>query len=121
MLSQGDVDFMKSNRAEITESRTELITIIRVTRSEADPYTNEPVTTESTDTASVVWKEVGTVDIINGVQLQTGDVKVSFDATVDLTSVKHIVRNGSNYALISMAEKGIGTVNRVECIARRST
>jgi hypothetical protein len=126
MLSQGDIDFIKANRAEVTEGRTETITVVRAVDGGNDPYTNEPILSEKNESADVVWKEVSTVangerDVVNGVELQTGDVQVTFDITVELSDVIRIEHAGIGYMLVTIDEKGIGEVNRRECIARRLT
>lgn len=121
MITEADIEFMKLNRSELTANRTVPVTLVLASGA-VDPYTNEPVEGyESTTGADAIWKEVGTIDIVNGVQLQSGDVKVSFDATVDLSAVIRIEYAGIRYNIVSIADKGIGSTNRRECVARRST
>jgi len=124
MLSKSDVEWIKSNRTEITESRTESIEIIHVTEGGEDPYTGETTTTETPETVDVVWKEYSTVangdrSVVAGVELQQNDVKVSFNSDVDLSDVTHVIRQGVKYELIAIDEKGIGEINRYECVARQ--
>jgi hypothetical protein len=126
MLSQSDIEFMKNNRSELLQNRTETITVVRAVDGEPDPYTKETTVTEVPETVDVVWKEVSTIangerDVVNGVELQTGDVQVTFDIAVDLSSVIHVERAGVKYSLVTIDEKGIGAINRRECIARRMT
>jgi hypothetical protein len=126
MLSQDDVNWIKSNHAEITEGRTTTITLVRAVSGGSDPYTNEPINTEASENVSVVWKEVSTVangerDVVNGIELQTGDVQVTFDDTVNLSDLIRIERAGQEFEIVTIDEKGIGAVNRLECIARRLT
>lgn len=126
MLTQDDANWIKSNRVEITEGRTETITLVRVVSGGNDTYTGEPISTESSESVVVVWKEVSTVangerDVVNGVELQTGDVQVSFDVGVFLTDVLRLERGSIKYEIVTIDEKGIGVVNRRECIARRLT
>lgn len=126
MLSQSDIDWIKSNRAEVTESRTELVDLIRQVAGEPDPYTGEANTSETRETVSAVWKEYSTVangdrDVIGGVELRQDDVKVTFDADVDLVGVNAVERQGVAFTIVSIDEKGIGGRNRLECVARRTT
>lgn len=126
MLTQDDANWIKSNRVEITEGRTETITLVRAVIGGNDPYTGEPTNTESSESVAVIWKEVSTVangerDVVNGVELQTGDVQVSFDASVILTDVLRLERGSIKYEIVTVDEKGIGAINRRECIARRLT
>lgn len=126
MLSQSDIEFIKNNRSELLQNRTETITLVRAISGEPDPYTGESSETEVPESVTVVWKEVSTIangerDVVNGVELQTGDVQVSFDALVNLSDVERIERGGLEYTIVTIDEKGIGAVNRRECIARRLT
>jgi hypothetical protein len=126
VLTQSDVEFIKLNRSELTANRTEPITLLRASTSDFDPYTGEPTTTESTEVVNVVWKEVSTIangerDVVNGVELQNNDVQVTFDASVDLTDVLRIERAGLRHTIVTIDEKGIGAINRSECIVRRTT
>lgn len=126
MLTQDDASWIKSNRAEITEGRTETITVVREVTSGNDPYTNEPVSTDVPEAVTVVWKEVSTVangerDVINGVEIQNGDVRVTFNSVTNLSDVVRLERGGIEYEIVTVDEKGIGAVNRRECVARRLT
>jgi hypothetical protein len=125
MLSQADIDFINSNRAEVTENRTESITLVRESQTGTDPYTGEPITSTTFETISVVWKEYSTVTneertVIGGIELRAGDVKVSFDATVSLTNVT-VQRGGIDYVIVTVNAKGIGATNRQETLVRRAT
>lgn len=126
MLSQSDIDWIRANRTEVTESRTELVDLIRTVSGTPDPYTGEVATTDSRETVSAVWKEYSTVangdrDVIGGVELRQDDVKVTFDADVDLTGVNTVERGGVEFTIVAVDEKGIGGRNRLECVARRTT
>jgi hypothetical protein len=124
MLTSDDLQWIRDNRAEITAGRTEPVTIVITTQTGTDPYTGEPITSITTATVNVVWEEYSTVtngdrSVVAGVELRQDDVKVTFDADVDLTGVSKITRQGVEYELIAIDEKGIGAVNRYECVARR--
>jgi hypothetical protein len=126
MLTQDDASWIKSNRAEVTEGRTETITLVRAVDGGNDPYTNEPINTEASESVAVVWKELSTVangerDVVNGEELQNGDVQVTFDSAVELANLIRVEKTGIKYEIVTVDEKGIGAVNRLECIARRLT
>ncbi|WP_141431906.1 hypothetical protein [Bacillus sp. 03113] len=126
MLTQSDIEFIKANRAEITQNRTDSITLVRMVAGEPDPYTGEPTVGESTELIDVIWKEYSTVangerSVINGVELIAGDVQVTFELTVDLLNVIRIEKNDVNYSIVTVDEKGLGEVNRRECVVRRLT
>ena len=124
MLTENDIAFIKSNRSELVQNRTESIEIIHVTEGEKDTYTGESSTTETSETVNVVWKEYSTVangdrSVVAGVEIRQDDVKVTFDSSVDLSDVERVIRGGLPFELIAIDEKGIGETNRYECVARR--
>jgi hypothetical protein len=124
MLTNDDIQWIKANRSELTAGRTESVTLVRISASGVDPYTNEPITSETREIVPAVWKEVSTIansdrSVVNGVELRQDDVLVTFDSDVDLTGVTAIERNGVKFSLVTVDEKGIGTVNRYECVVRR--
>jgi hypothetical protein len=124
MLTNDDIQWIKANRSELTAGRTELITLVRQSTSDVDPYTGEPITSETREIVPAIWKEVSTVSngdrsVVNGVELRQDDVLVTFDSDVDLNGVIAIERNGVKFSLVTIDEKGIGAVNRYECVARR--
>lgn len=126
MLSQNDIEWIKSNRSAITESRTESIVLLREVAGEPDPFTGEGTSTIVRETADVIWKEYSTVangdrTVIGGVELLQDDVKVTFDASANLTGVYEVERQGEAFSLVAIDEKGIGGLNRYECVARRTT
>lgn len=135
MLTQDDINWIKSNREEILMNRTEPVVVKRMTERERDPYTDEPYLENSgylfyakhqiiEETVQVVWKEFSTVSkgdrhVIGGIELKVDDVKVSFDYHFNLEGVTRLVRNEVEYEIIATDPKGIGETNRVECLARR--
>jgi hypothetical protein len=126
MLSQSDIEFIKANRTELVQNRTVPITLFCETVTEFDEYTGEPIAVENTESVNVIWKEVSAVasgerDVVNGVELKTGDVQVTFDVAVDLSNIVRVENNGVSYAIVTVDEKGLGAINRRECIVRRST
>ncbi|KMJ59399.1 hypothetical protein AB685_00465 [Bacillus sp. LL01] len=122
MLTQSDIEFMKANRAEMLFKRTVKVALVRVQGGGTDPYTGEPLPGQSAETVvDAVWKEVDVKEIEQGILLEKGDVKVSFTSEIDLVGVDHVLYQGVSYEIISTTAKGIGEVNRRECIARRTT
>ncbi|WP_332606868.1 hypothetical protein [Bacillus spizizenii] len=126
MISPSDIEWMLSNRDDITDGRSEVIQIFRTVEADKHPITGEPVVEEIPEDCTVVWKEfssvaIGERSVLGGVELRKGDVKVSFPYDVDLTDVTHAVRGGIAFELVTLDEKGIGRKNRTESIARRRT
>jgi hypothetical protein len=121
MLSQEDIEWIKGNRSELTQNRTEPITIMHVTVVGEDPYTHEEVINEVSEIVNVVWSEStgkNERDYFGGIEVLENDVIVSFEPTVNLADVERIVRNGKTYELVATDERGIGEINRYETVAR---
>jgi len=123
MLTPGDIQFIKDNRLDITANRTVTITAQRVTQSGEHPITRELIVTTEPVTFEVVLKEVdslrsGERSTVEGIELQSNDVLVSFFADADLTDIAEFEYNGKTYRFIAVDERGIGRTNRFEVIAR---
>lgn len=124
MLTQGDIDLMKANRKELEQLRTTPVTLTRRTVTGENPYTKEPIFTEAIETVNAIVEgftgEVGGEQlIVNGVVIQEGDVNVTFDISVNLNGITQLEHDGVAYVLFSVQERGIGTPNRYECVARK--
>lgn len=124
MLTQDDVAWIRSNRADITANRTESVEITREIISGRDPYTNEPITDTTTETVDVVWKEIkavsaGDLQIIGGVALEVGDVTMTLPPDIVIDGITIVRRGGVDYRLIAYDERGLGGKNRYECVVRR--
>ena len=129
MLTNEDIEWMKANRSEVIAERTEPVTLVKIS-TEKDPYTNEPIETgEPTKlTVQATWEEVSAVATIKdfvieyptGVELRRDNVLVAFDASVDVNDYDYLERKGIRYDFLSINEKGIGDINRYECVVRRS-
>jgi hypothetical protein len=127
VLTNDDINFINANRAELTQGRTESIFLIKPVIIGTDPFTNEPIESEPEKIpVDVVWKEYSTVSngdrsVIGGVELRQDDVKVTFNSSVDLSDINEVERSEAKFTLIAVDEKGIGGLNRYECVARRVT
>jgi hypothetical protein len=129
MLTNEDIEWMKANRSEIIARRTEPVTLVKTT-TETDPYTNEPIETGKPTKLIVqaTWEEVSAVATIKdfvieyptGVELRRDNVLVAFDASVDVNNYDYLERKGVRYDFLSINEKGIGDINRYECVVRRT-
>lgn len=124
MLTNDDINTIKLDRSELTANRTEPITLIHVVEGAKDTFTGEPTTMETPEIVGVIWKEYSTVangdrSVIGGVELLQNDVKVTIPSTATLSDVTRIERLGVAYKLLTVDEKGIGGLNRYECVARQ--
>ncbi|WP_433943610.1 hypothetical protein [Paenibacillus sp. SN-8-1] len=108
MLTDEDVAWIRANRAEIKQHRTE-----SVTTEHKDGSMRE---------ALAIWKEPpspsGTyVRNVGDYSVDENDYNVTFDDTVDINSVVRIHRRGRRYVLTDVDERGLGGLNRYECRA----
>lgn len=127
MLSQGDIEWIKANRAEMTAGRVEPVILLH-TAPGLDPYTKEPVEEGATiveETVNAIWEEYSAVatvkdyTVVKGVDIRRDTAKVSFDENADLSDVKHVKYQGILYEFLSINEKGLGEINRTETVVRR--
>ena len=127
MLSETDRQWIKGNRKEIVEGRTDKITLLKTVCDGKDPITGEPIEKQVPIEVEAIWKDYSTVSntdrsVIGGVELQKGDVKITFSIDVDLTDVKQVYKTeGDLYEILTIDEKGLGLLNRSECLARKVT
>lgn len=123
MLTPEDIQFIKDNRREITANRTVTITAQRVTQSGKHPITGEPIETTEPVTFEVVLKDIdslrsGERSTVEGIELQSDDILVTFFADADLTNITDFEYKGKTYRFVAIDERGIGQTNRFEVIAR---
>jgi hypothetical protein len=127
MLSQGDIEWIKANRADMTAGRTEPVILLRTTPA-LDPYTKEPVeegTIVVEETVNAIWEEYSAVatvkdfTIAKGVDIRRDTAKVSFKENADLSNVRHIKYKDILYEFLSINEQGLGEINRIETVVRR--
>lgn len=122
MLTEKDVDWIKSNRDELTQQRTEKVTVHFQSDDDGDedPYTGETESAPDDKEVEVVWKDQGTERLLeDGIKLEEGDVKVSFEHDVDVYNIDKLTRQNVDYKLTNIDEKGLGEPNRFECVAKK--
>jgi hypothetical protein len=124
MLTNDDINLIKANRIEITEGRAVPVVLLRIVPGEEDPYTGEKGDTITEEPAQAVWKEYSTVsngdrDVIGGVELQQDDVQMTLDASIDMSGIERVKYSGETFEIVTVDRKGIGAVNRYECVVRR--
>lgn len=123
MLTPEDVAEIKATRAEIEANRRETITIYHAGTKVKDPITGEEITGEPTpEDVEVVWKKFTLADKAKfaGTDVEEGEASVTFHLDVILDDLTDIKRNGISYTLMTIDERGLGGINRRECVVRRS-
>lgn len=125
MLTSDDINLIKQLRNELEYLRSVPVTLERLVESGEDLYTKEPITETVTEVVNALIKPIETDKdlneriLIDGVETIKEGFQIKFSNDVNLNGVDHVYINGNKYKLISTAQRGIGTVNRYECIVRR--
>lgn len=121
MLTDRDIAWMKENRSQITNNRTEPFELTILVAGSTDPFTGDTTYTEDTQVIDGTWKSLisqsggeGEIEYVNGVKVETDDVIVNFDISVDIENVSQIKRllTGDEYVIKAKDMLGIGTPNR---------
>lgn len=108
MLTADDVAWIRANRTEIKQHRTEPVTLIHVDGTE--------------ETVSVIFKEPrnpsgDAIRELADYSVSPNDYNVSFDPTVNVNTALKVIRHGRRYVLTDVDERGLGGLNRYECRA----
>lgn len=124
MLTQDDIDLIKSTHYEIETNRKEPVTLYRESVAGTDPYTGEPTISITTEEVNAVVRGfTGMVGgerlIVNGIAIQEGDVKLSLDINISLNGVNKVVIDSVEYYIYSVKPRGMGAYSRHEVILRR--
>lgn len=130
MLNEADIEFMKATRKEIVRNRQAQVIIKYPGEVVYDDISGEIIGGDplSREVLSVVT-EISSVSVmervlINGVEVERGDVKVdiSYELIDDiLTEIDEVLYDGNKYVVLALDKKGIGGFNRIEIIARLIT
>ena len=125
MLNNADKEFMKQARKEMVFNRETPVIVSYEGPGTVDDITGEvyPGETITRDVLAVVTEITGAEErlIMNGVEVETGDVRVDID--IDLVSdidrkIERILYDDRNYVILALDKKGIGGPNRVEIVGR---
>ncbi|AWC33068.1 phage protein [Bacillus cytotoxicus] len=122
MLTEKDIEQIRANRELIEQNRRESIIIWRKGVTEEDPITGEEIQGEDIqEMAQVVWKKFTLEDKakFSGTDVKEGEALVTFRLDVDLSNVKYLERNGIQYVIMLVDERGLGGVNRREVVVKR--
>lgn len=126
MLSDEDIDYMKTSSDEIKTKRKRIIEVIYEV-GDKNPITGEPegVREVVREVESVVTEvsAYGSAEryLSNGFEYEKGDLQISIQIELieDIAElIEQISHDGRRYVIIAMDKKGIGKRNRYEMIAR---
>lgn len=121
MLNADDIQFIKDNRTQLTKERTESVDLTRQSEDGEDPLTGDTTYSESTETVEGTWKTLisqsggeGEIRYVSGVKIETDDVILNLDISVDMSDVTKIrrVSTGDEYVIKAKDTKGLGEPNR---------
>ena len=127
MLNENDIEYMRQSQDEIYVLRQRPISIIYVNKT-YDDITGEFIgETETERDVNAVITEISTRSkdgsrrLINGVEVEQGDLKI--DIKIELIDdIKDVITRAEfdekKYELLGGDRKGIGVRNRVEYIGR---
>lgn len=130
MLNEADIEFIKTARKEIVRNRQAQVIIKYPGEVVYDDISGEVIGGEplSREVLSVVT-EISSAAVmervlVNGVEVERGDVKVdiSYGLISDIVSkIDGLRYDERDYAVLASDKKGIGGPNRIEVIARLIT
>lgn len=121
MLTKADIEFIKRNRAEVTQNRTDSVIVYHKTVASEDPFTGDEVYNEVPETVQATWlwytsESTGTDDkkYVNGVVAETGDVFAEFELSVNLSDVDTVrhVDSDELWRIRGVDKIGLGEPNR---------
>jgi len=108
MLTDDDVSFIRANRSEIKQHRTESVVV---------EYSNG-----TSGVLPVIWKEPlqtsgSEARGIGDYTIYSNDYAITFEDTAPVNSIRSIRRGIGRYILTDIDERGLGGLNRYECRA----
>lgn len=129
MFTEEDRLLVRETRKELTAGRTKPITIEYKGAGTVDDITGEiiggqpgrldvmAVVTEITSAAGTGIERI----LINGVEVEKGDIilSVDYDLVADIVAkIERVVYDGKQYAVMALDKKGLGGYNRIEVLGR---
>lgn len=127
MLTEKDVDWIRSNRKEITKNRTSSITLIGKKEEEKDPVTGEPIEKDvEKDTKAIVIEMTSAfkfdISLKEGAETEEGDLWVVVDRDdmkLDSEDVSEIKYREEKYKVLAADTLGLGKLNRTIFVGRK--
>lgn len=107
------------------EHRETPVTLRREVITGVHPVTGENLITWVESSLTGIVKGVydtfsGEKIFINGFEVRTGDIKITFNRTdiLDLSGTLQLVIDSKRYSVVNVTPKGLGAINRYEVIGR---
>jgi hypothetical protein len=121
MLDAHDIQHIKETREQITAHRLVDVILYKQSQSGTDPFTGDPVYSDTTSPAQGTWKSLisqsggeGEIEFDNGVHVVTDDVILNLDINVDITGLSKVKHVGTQnvYTIKASDPIGLGEPNR---------
>jgi len=130
MLTDNDVDFMRSSQESIRSKREKLVKVYSEVESGEHPISGELIIDKRTDEMPAVVTEVSVRTSLDrrlddGIEIRTGDILVDIllkdvpegVSNNDMLSLKY---DGEDYTVLAADKLGLAGFNRIEIIGRLS-
>lgn len=131
MLTNRDIEYIRESREYIRGNREDEVTLIGEQEGEEDPVTGESDNTpyEKEVDAVVTMISVRTAvdrSMSEGIEIQKGDITVDInigDMPEDITAetIEYVKFDGVKYTVINSNKLGLGEINRIEVLGRRTS
>lgn len=126
MLTEKDVEWIKSNRRETTRNRTTPIKVAGVSENGKHPITGEPITEPFEEKTKARVTEITSafktdISLEGGILVEKGDLWVVIDLDdlpVKSSDVKTIIYDEETYTVLAADKEGLGEHNRLTIVAR---
>lgn len=129
LLTDFDIAWIKSNRAELVANRTSTIIVKYTDVTDRDSFTGEPIgETEVSRVVQGVVTEISSVTgagadrrLENGIEVEDGDIwlSIAIDDVADIVDkIERIKYDNKHYEILAIDKKGIGEINRIEVLGR---
>lgn len=127
MLTEADIEMIQETRKEVYKNRTYTITLVVESPPKRDPITGEPIPQkpEIHECEAIVTEisSVSDVDrhVVDGIELRKDDIKIDIDygeLPFKEYEPKLLIYRNKDYEVIATAHKGLGKLNRIECLGR---
>lgn len=127
MLTDKDIEWIKQNRREITQNRTQPIDVISEVIIGEHPLTGEYTYNTTTEITKALVTEIVSafkpdMSMIQGFIVEEGDLWVDLDIrdfAAKVKDLKRIVYREETYTILAKDRAGLGATNRIIIVARR--
>lgn len=131
MLTNRDIEYIRESREYIRGNREDEVTLIGEQEGEEDPVTGESDNTpyEKEIDAVVTMVSVRTAvdrSMSEGIEIQKGDITVDINIGdmpegITAETIEYVKFDDVKYTVINSNKLGLGEINRIEVLGRRTS